>query len=161
METKEKKSSYRKGHDSESVRNSISKPYKIVADFDKMLRRNGYKEYDNRIIPHVIDMFREGLSKTAVCAKLGISKQTMRNWRRKYEEFNDVCEIGETALEDYWDNVGIQNLANKELNTQVYLFFATKFRVIEKEEKEDEQMEMLRKMSKDFDELKKGYEREY
>lgn len=43
----------------------------------------------------------------------------------------------------------------------MYLFFATKFRVIEKEEKEDEQMEMLRKMSKDFDELKKGYEREY
>lgn len=160
-EKKEKSSSYRKGQKAERVRKEIDGEYKPKADFNAMLRKNGYKEYDERIIPHIIDMFKSGLSKVAVCNQLGISIQTMKNWRRRYDNFNDVCEIGETALEDYWDNIGMQNLLNKELNTQVYLFFASKFKVREAEEEGDDKMKMLKKMSEDFDALKKEYEKEY
>lgn len=160
-EKKERKASYRKGHDSESIRNTVDEPYKVKADFNCLLNRKGFIEYDQRIIPHVIEMFREGLSKTAVCTNLGISRQTMGNWRRRYKDFDAICEIGETAVENYWDNIGIKNISNKELNTQVYLFFASKFRVVEKEEREDENMAILKKMSEDFDKLKKEYEKEY
>ena len=160
-EEKEKKSSYRKGKTAEGLRSDIDSEYVQKVDLKWMLNKKGYKEYNENILPHVIEMFRSGLSKIAVCSRLGISIQTMKNWRNRHEDFDQICEIGETALEDYWDNIGISNLLTKDMNTQVYLFFANKFKVKEKEDVEDENKHLLDSMEKDFQKLKKQYEREH
>lgn len=69
----------------------------------------------------IIEMMREGASKTEVCAKLGISRETMNQWRNPeseyyHESFSDALKEGESLSKAWWLEQGRKNLQNKNFN---------------------------------------------
>ena len=60
-------------------------------------------------------LMKNGKSKIRVCAELGICKQTLYNWADRHPEFKKALEIGVTASEAYWEDLG-QNHIIRDLD---------------------------------------------
>lgn len=51
----------------------------------------------------VIDVMMAGGSIAAVCAKIGIGRSLLHEWRKKYPEFNEAIELGKELAQNYWE----------------------------------------------------------
>lgn len=74
------------------------------------------KEYCER----VIELGKQGFSYAEMAADIGISKQTLYNWRDAHEEFFDALNIARTNSQAWWENVGRNALFADKFQSGVY-----------------------------------------
>lgn len=55
----------------------------------------------------------KGHSKQAVAGKLGISRDTLYEWCRKYPKFSDTIKVGEMKSLQYWEELGMKAMMGK------------------------------------------------
>jgi len=56
------------------------------------------------------------------CAEIKVSKQSVYAWLDKYPEFKSAHEIGMVLCENFWMQVGEDNIDNPNFNTNFYMF---------------------------------------
>jgi hypothetical protein len=61
----------------------------------------------------VIKWMKKGHSKLFVAGKLGISRDTLYEWCRKYPEFSDTIKVGEMQSYAYWEEIGMKAMLGK------------------------------------------------
>ena len=72
----------------------------------------------------VIELGREGASKTEIAAELGISRQNaFYAWQEKYTEFRDAVKEAEFLAQAWWEKKGREATFNsKGFNSTAYIF---------------------------------------
>lgn len=61
----------------------------------------------------IIKMMKKGHSKQGVAGKLGISRDTLYEWCRRYPEFSDTIKVGEMMSYAYWEDLGMKAMMGK------------------------------------------------
>lgn len=105
----------------------------------------GHPTYKPEFVEQVIDMFRDGSSKTQVAAKFGVSKTSYKNWIEKYPEFAEAAAIGETiaqAFQEDRQNKCIENPKDYNAKAQEFLLIS-RYRDDYCVTKQDDQKEAL------------------
>jgi len=70
-------------------------------------------KYDSKFCDIAYKYMAKGHSKLAVAGKLGISRDTLYEWCRKYPEFSDTIKIGEMKSLQHWEEIGMKMLFGK------------------------------------------------
>jgi len=70
-------------------------------------------KYDSNYCEVVIKLMKKGHSKQAVAGRLGISRDTLYEWCRKYPEFSDTIKVGEMMSYAYWEELGMKAMMGK------------------------------------------------
>lgn len=99
-------------------------------------------KYDPKMLQVIEDMMKEGASKTEVCAKIGISHETMNQWcdstdENPYfnKEFSETVKKGQRLSEAWWEKNGRVNLENQKFNyTGWYMNMKNRFGWKDKQE---------------------------
>jgi transposase-like protein len=67
------------------------------------------------------EMLCLGASKIHVAAKLGVNRDTLYAWCKKYPEFEDAIDRGLVCAEVYWTELGQEAILGKrKLNFRLY-----------------------------------------
>lgn len=83
----------------------------------------------------IIDAMTAGKSAIRFAKEIGVSRETIRKWTKKYPDFAEAYEEAKTNCEAYWEEWLINHLADKDLNASlVKLFMAQRFGWTEKSE---------------------------
>jgi len=77
-------------------------------------------KYSENMCQVAIDMMRHGASKIELAAHLGVNRDTISAWRKKYPDFNAAIEKGYTFSQAWWMNLGYANLFNKNFNYRLW-----------------------------------------
>lgn len=67
-------------------------------------------EYDPNLVATLPDMFKEGQSITEVATELGIHRDTMYDWEKKYPEFSYALAYGRQLAQVWWEKQGREGL---------------------------------------------------
>ena len=70
-------------------------------------------KYNPAFCDLVIKLMQKGHSKLFVAGKLGISRDTLYEWCRRYPEFSDTIKAGETMSYAYWEDLGMRGMMGK------------------------------------------------
>lgn len=70
-------------------------------------------KYNPKHCKVVIDLMTEGYSKEVVAAELGISRDTLYEWCRRYPDFSDTIKRGELLSQRYWEKIGMDGIMGK------------------------------------------------
>jgi len=70
-------------------------------------------KYNQSFCDVVIRLMKKGHSKLFVAGKLGISRDTLYEWCRKYPEFSDTIKAGEMMSYAYWEDLGMRGMMGK------------------------------------------------
>jgi len=70
-------------------------------------------KYNPAFCDIVIKMMKKGHSKQSVAGKIGISRDTLYEWCRRYPEFSDTIKVGEMMSWHYWEDIGIKATLGK------------------------------------------------
>ena len=80
-------------------------------------------KYKKAFCKVVIEKMAEGYSKEAVAGFLGIAKDTLYSWVKKYPEFSDAISIGESKSRLFWEKLMIDHVVysrgGPRINNQV------------------------------------------
>lgn len=73
----------------------------------------------------IIEFAKAGASKNEIAALVGITKETMRDWRDKKsprfsQEFSDLIQIAETYSQAWWEKVGRTAIYEKEFQSALF-----------------------------------------
>jgi hypothetical protein len=105
------------------------------------------------ICDKLIELMSQGYTQEEVCAEVGITRQSFRNWRTKggphYEEdFAKAYERAKLKQFSWWARRGRDNIGEgKDFNTPLFsLYMANMFRWRGAASKDDEVMEELREI---------------
>lgn len=66
--------------------------------------------YRKEMIDEVVPLMSKGYSKEALAGHLGISKDTLYEYIKKYPDFADAIKRGEVASQLFWEGLGIQGI---------------------------------------------------
>jgi len=78
-------------------------------------------KYDPAIdIAIILDKMKEGCSITEACAVIGISRDTLYKWKKKYPLFSDAIKKGEELSLSWWLREGRKNLKDKDFNATLF-----------------------------------------
>ena len=70
----------------------------------------------------VIDYGREGLSKTQIAVKLGISRTTLYSWTEKHSDFLDAIKRAQEAAQAHWEAMGMELARTGTGNATAFIF---------------------------------------
>ncbi len=72
----------------------------------------------------LIDLMSKGFSMEAVAGKIGINRDTIYDWVKKYPEFAEAKELGEALCRYYYEDVGLrgQNGKIRGFNVTAWIF---------------------------------------
>jgi hypothetical protein len=84
-----------------------------------MARPTKYKEEYCDVVKEVMG---KGFSKEAVAGHIGISKDTLYNWVKKYKEFSDAIKKGVEASRVFWEELGIEMVTAGQGNSTAWIF---------------------------------------
>ena len=76
--------------------------------------------YDPLFCELVEELGAQGKSFTQIAVKLGVTRQTLHNWSRRYPEFFDALVRAREAAQAYFEDLGDAQLANGEFDYQVW-----------------------------------------
>lgn len=87
-------------------------------------------QYDPLYCHTIVDRMREdGISLSEFAAELNVHPNTVLNWRKQYQEFNDAVEFALTCAQAWWEQLGRDYVVSdpkihgkKKLNPQLYMF---------------------------------------
>lgn len=78
--------------------------------------------YDPEYCDYVLDMGREGKSRTQIAAGLGVSLTALKDWENAHEEFAVALKESRDLSMAWWENAGQLNLARSGFNAVLYIF---------------------------------------
>jgi hypothetical protein len=92
---------------------------------DKKSKPNGYifgrpTLYDPSFCQKAIDIMKNGGSRNSVAAELGVIRETLSEWEKKYLDFSDAMKIAQTLSEQWWEKHALENLHNRDFNTKLW-----------------------------------------
>lgn len=70
-------------------------------------------KYNSDYCDLVIKLMKKGHSKLFVAGELGISRDTLYEWCRRYPEFSDTIKVGEMKSYAYWEDLGMRGMMGK------------------------------------------------
>lgn len=85
-------------------------------------------KYEPEMCAKVVDLMREGASKTEVCAEIDITFETLSQWTNTEstyfkQEFSDAVKTGERLSQAWWERLGREGSAEKaKINPAVWIF---------------------------------------
>jgi len=97
-------------------------------------------KYKEGMCKTVVDLMRDGASKTEVCAELDISMETLNQWCSPdgdyfVREFSDAVKRGVALSGAWWEKKGRVNLENREFNyTGWYMNMKNRFKWADKQD---------------------------
>lgn len=103
-----------------------------------MSRPSKYKE---EMLDVIIELMREGASKTEVCAALDITFETFSQWMKdpNKEAFSDAVKRGELLSQAWWERKGRISLESRDFNyTGWYMNMKNRFNWADKQETKSE-----------------------
>lgn len=81
--------------------------------------------YDPAFCELVEELGAKGKSFTQIAVTLGVTRQTLHNWSRRYPEFFDAMVRAKEAAQAYFETIGDAQLMNGEFDYQVWNKFLT------------------------------------
>ena len=112
----------------------------IYRQGERKMPEKGETKYNKKILPAVLDLMKDGGSKTEVCALIDISRETLRDWTDKEserfkQELSDTIKRGVELSKAWWIKNGRTNLTNKDFNyTGWYMNMKNRFNWADKTE---------------------------
>ena len=79
-------------------------------------------KYRKEMCDQLVELMAEGRSKTAACAELGITTETLYQWAKNKPEFSDAVKRAEHACAQWWEEKG-----REAMNGKIEGFNATAF----------------------------------
>lgn len=80
-----------------------------------------HTKYDEAHCATVIEMGLRGKTKAQMAAAIGVSKQTLINWRETHRDtFGAAMDLAETCAQAWWEDLGQEGVTSKEFNGAVY-----------------------------------------
>ena len=81
-------------------------------------------KYRKEFCQMVKDGLAEGLSKEACAGIIGITKETLYQWEKKYPKFSDSIKQGEMLSLLFWERLGAQGAAGlvDNFNSSAWIF---------------------------------------
>ena len=77
--------------------------------------------YNPELHPRLlIKYMSQGMSKMTACVYIGMTKDEMLVWPKRYKEFHDAMKYGSMLSESWWEEMGRLNLTNKDFNSTLY-----------------------------------------
>jgi len=74
------------------------------------------------------EILSQGHSKTALAAKLGVSRSTLLGWTHKFGTFYEAIERGMAKCQKWWEDKGRDQFKKDGFNNQVYgMIMANRF----------------------------------
>lgn len=70
-------------------------------------------KYNPEYCQLIAKWMKKGHSKLFVAGRLGISRDTLYEWCRKYPEFSDTIKVGEMQSYAYWEELGMKAMLGK------------------------------------------------
>jgi hypothetical protein len=74
-------------------------------------------KYRAEMCQTVIDLMREGKSRTAVAATLMIPRETLYQWERAHPDFADALKMGDTLSQHWWERECQDSLHDQHFQT--------------------------------------------
>jgi hypothetical protein len=74
-------------------------------------------KYKLEMCEQLMELMRKGLSRTAVAAQFGVTRETLNEWAKVHPEFSDALQLGETQSQAWWEQQAIDNLCNPHFQT--------------------------------------------
>jgi transposase len=87
-----------------------------------------------------IEVLSAGKSLAAVCAQIGICRETLTNWKNAHPDFNAAMRFGVQKCQVYWEDMGMDGIQGniEKFGASPWIFsMKNRFREDYKEEKED------------------------
>lgn len=70
-------------------------------------------KYDPAMCEIVVEVMEQGFSFEAVAGHLGICKDTLYEWAKKYPDFSDAKKRGLEQSRIFWEALGIEHIVTK------------------------------------------------
>lgn len=77
-------------------------------------------KYRPEMCERIIELMREGASQNEVAADLGISHDTIAEWKKSIPEFSESINIGTRLSEAWWERHGRKQLENRDFNSTLW-----------------------------------------
>lgn len=77
-------------------------------------------KYKPEMCAQVVELMREGASLAEVSAEIGITRETLNQWRHSNEKFSDAVKNGIELSRAWWERKGRVNLENKDFNATLW-----------------------------------------
>ena len=65
-------------------------------------------KYKKRYCEDVIEHMKNGASFNSFAAKIEVSDSRIREWKKRYPEFREACNIAQKGSLDWWENFAMQ-----------------------------------------------------
>ena len=97
----------------------------IEKEYDRIVKRGRPPKFKKSMLLAIERMTAEGACKSEICAEIGISRETMKQWTDPnglyYNEiFSDTVQLCLQDSEAWWRKKGRKNLTTTGFNTQLY-----------------------------------------
>jgi hypothetical protein len=76
--------------------------------------------YDPSMCEQLADWGRAGLTMSEMAARLGVGKSTFHFWRERHPEFGVAVEEAATLAQAYLEQIGRDNVGNKNFNSRLW-----------------------------------------
>lgn len=77
--------------------------------------------YQPKFCDRIIELGAMGYSQARMAADIGVAKQTISEWAKRYPEFLDALTRARTLSQSWWESQAQDGLKNREFNTPLYL----------------------------------------
>lgn len=103
----------------------------------KIPGKNGRPDhYEEWMCDKVVELMKEGASKTEVVAELGLcDRETLIEYAERYPNFGAAIKKGEILSQAWWERHGRKHLENKEFNSTLwYMNMKNRFKWTDRQE---------------------------
>ena len=84
-----------------------------------MVVKKSLTKYDPAMCAQMVALGQEGASQKMMWSKLGISKKTAEDYKKKYPEFAEALDLALVHSQAYWETQLLANLDNKNFNSRL------------------------------------------
>jgi hypothetical protein len=79
-------------------------------------------KYRESMCQEVIEFMKQGYSKEAASAHLGISEESFYQYIKQHKEFSEAVKEGTRQSLLFWEKLGIQGASGGEINAPTWIF---------------------------------------
>lgn len=79
-----------------------------------------FSDYREKYCAVVVELGAQGKSKVQMAAYIGVSDQTLYNWRDAHPEFAEALRLSETLAQAWWEDRGQDGMEDKNFNHAVW-----------------------------------------